>query len=493
MADAPVSLNHTLLDSVSRRHFLGGGAMGLGAAALGLLNSRPSAAEAGISHADASKRSMLPMFAPKAKRIIYLHMAGAPSQLELFDYKPELARLDGQPCPESFLKGKQFAFITGKPSMLGPIATFAQYGQSRAHVSNHLPYFSGVVDDVTFLKAVHTEEFNHAPAQLMLLTGNGRPGRPGMGAWMAYGLGSENENLPAFVVLLSGRAGPDAGKAAYGSGFLPSVYQGVKLRAAGDPVLYLSDPAGMDRELRRRTIEQINAINAADYQAAGDPEILTRISQYEMAFRMQTSVPEAMDIWREPEAMHKLYGTTRGKATFSNNCLLARRLVERGVRFIQLHDWGWDSHGIDFEQSLRGGFLERCKHTDQGMAALVTDLKQRGLLEDTLIVWGTEFGRTPMRELRPGVAADPMIIGRDHHREAFTMWMAGAGVQAGLTHGATDEFGYYGVSGRAHVHDVQATILHLMGLDHERLTYPFQGRNFRLTDVAGQVIKPILA
>lgn len=424
-------------------------------------------------------------YAPRAKRVIYLHMAGAPSQLELFDHKPELAKLDGKACPPSLLQGKRFAFIQGTPQMLGPRANFAQHGESGAWISDLLPHFSKHADEIAFLKAVHTEEFNHAPAQLMMHTGSPRGGRPAMGSWVTYGLGSENDNLPGFIVLASGGKNPSAGKGLWGSGFLPSIHQGVQCRTAGDPILYLSDPDGISRDLRGKSIAAINAINQRQYQEVGDPETLTRIKQYEMAFKMQVSVPEVMDISKEPEHILELYGATPGKASFANDCLLARRLAESGVRFIQLYNWGWDDHGTDKGTSLEHGLRDRCRMIDQPMAGLLQDLKQRGLLEDTLLVWGGEFGRTPMRENRGGVTMP--FFGRDHHGEAFTMWMAGGGVRPGITYGQTDEIGFLGVKDRMHVHDVQATILRLMGVDHEQLTFPFQGRNFRLTDVAGRV------
>ena len=375
--------------------------------------------------------------------------------------------------------------------MLGPQTTFAQYGESRAWVSNQLPHFTRIVDHVTFLKAVHTDEFNHAPAQFFLHTGFPRQGRPSMGSWVTYGLGSENEDLPGFVVLVSGASDPSAGKSVWGSGFLPSIYQGVQCRSHGDPVLYVNNPPGVPRDVRREAIEAINEINQAEYETFGDPEILTRIAQYEMAYRMQVSVPDVMDITDEPDYIHDLYGTTPGETSFANNCLLARRLVERGVRFVQLFHRGWDSHGSNQFEALNIGFVERCLDVDQAMTALVLDLEQRGLLEETLVVWGGEFGRTPMMENRGGI--DNPFAGRDHHSEAFTIWMAGGGVKRGFTYGETDEIGYSGISGRVHVHDLQATILHQLGLDHERLTYPFQGRDFRLTDVHGEIVRPILS
>ena len=430
------------------------------------------------------------LFPSKAKRVIFMHMAGAPSQLELFDYKPTLYELDGKLCPDSLLEGKRFAFITGVPQMLGPNVQFKQYGESRAWVSERLPHFSKVVDEVTFMKALKTEEFNHAPAQLFMHTGSPRIGRPGFGSWVTYGLGSENENLPGFVVLVSGNSAPSAGKSLWGSGFLPSLYQGVQFRSKGEPVLYVSNPKGIDRSMRKEAIKTINQINQLEYEAVGDPETLSRMAQYELAFKMQMTVPEATDISSEPDYIHRLYGTSPGENSFANNCLLARRMAERGVRFIQLYHRGWDSHGSNEFEALEGGFLRRCKEIDQAMTALVTDLKQRGLLEDTLVVWGGEFGRTPMQENRGG-KSNP-FRGRDHHGEAFTMWMCGAGVKKGFTYGETDEIGYYGINGQMHVHDLQATILHQLGIDHEKLTYAFQGREFRLTDVHGHVVKDIL-
>ena len=490
----PHDPRHRALQDITRRHFLEAGATGLGAAALASLlgctpprTKRDPLAALTINDPVAARA---PHFPPTAKRVIFLHMAGAPSQLELFDYKPVLARLDGELCPESLLEGQRFAFIKGVPRMLGPQATFQQHGESRAWVSDRLPHLAGVVDEIAFLKAMHTDQFNHAPAQLLVHTGGPRLGRPSIGSWVTYGLGTENENLPSFVVLLSGGAAPDAGASVYGSGFLPSVYQGVQCRSAGDPVLYLSDPHGMPRDLRQAELEAIQDVNRQHYAEAGDPEILTRISQYEMAFRMQLSVPDAMDISKEPESIHQMYGSVPGETSFANNCLLARRLSERGVRFIQLFHWGWDSHGAGESEALNAGFIQRCLETDRAIAALINDLKQRGLLEETLIVWGGEFGRTPMRENRTGT--DNPFVGRDHNPGAFTMWMAGGGVKGGVSHGETDEIGYQGVSGRTDVHDLQATILHTLGFDHERLIFPFQGRNQRLTDVSGRVIREVL-
>ncbi len=483
---------HRKLTYQTRRHFLKQCTTGMGALALGTLLGSCGHTETSVFQSDPLNPMMprSPHFAAKAKRVIYLHMAGSPSQLELFDYKPELKKYDGKNCPQDLLEGKQFAFIQGVPKMLGPQASFQQYGESGAWVSERLPHFSQVVDDVCFLKAMHTDEFNHAPAQLLLQTGSPRLGRPSMGSWVTYGLGSESENLPGFVVLVSGGNTPSAGKSVWGSGFLPTVYQGVQCRSEGDPVLYLSNPEGVSRDLRKKTIDAINEINQKQYESFQDPEILTRIAQYEMAYKMQMSVPEVMDINKEPEYIHDMYGTEPGEASFANNCLLARRLVEQGVRFVQLFHWGWDSHGNGRTESLHHGFVEKCDDVDQPMAALITDLKQRGLLEDTLIVWGGEFGRTPMWENRGGLTAP--YKGRDHHKEAFTMWVAGGGIKGGMTYGETDEIGYYGVNGQVHAHDLQATILHQLGFDHEQLTYHYQGRDFRLTDVSGHVVKDIL-
>ena len=483
---------HEHLRYITRRHFLKNCTTGLGAAALSSMIGCNAAVQSMADTTRATPLGVLPSHFPaKAKHVIFLHMAGAPSQLELFDYKPDLAKLHGQLCPDSLLEGKRFAFIKGVPKMLGPQATFKQHGDSGAWISNRLPYLAQEADKLTFLKALHTDEFNHAPAQLLLHSGSPRLGRPSMGSWICYGLGSENENLPGYVVLVSGENEPSAGKSAWGSGFLPTVYQGVQCRSEGDPVLYLSDPEGMSRDLRRQSIDAINKINEIQHADIGDPEILSRIAQFEMAFNMQMSVPEAMDIGQEPAYIHDLYGTEPGKSSYANNCLLARRLVERGVRFVQLFHWGWDAHGAGKNEGLLHGFVDRCKETDQATTALLVDLEQRGLLDETIIVWGGEFGRTPMLENRSGT--DNPFVGRDHQGEAFTMWMAGGGLKAGYTHGETDEIGYAGVSGRAHVHDLQATILHQMGMDHEKLTYHFQGRDFRLTDVHGEVIREIIA
>lgn len=479
------------LSASSRRHFLKEVAGGLGSVALAsLMGCDFNSGKRGLSVQDAISLKP-PHFPGNAKRVIFMHMAGAPSQLELFDFKPDLQKLHNHDCPASLLEGKKFAFIRGVPKMLGPRASFSQHGQSGAWVSENLPHFSKVVDKVAFLKGVSTDQFNHAPAQLMVHTGVPRLGRPSIGSWVTYGLGSENSDLPGFVVLTSGGKTPDAGKSVWGSGFLPSVYQGVQCRSEGEPVLYLNDPQGIDRALKRNTLDAINEINRMHFNDFGDPETATRIAQYEMAYRMQISVPEVMNINNEPQYIHELYGTTPGKESFANNCLLARKLVEKGVRFVQLFDWGWDMHGNAPDVALDIGMRNKCRETDRPMTALLLDLEQRGLLEDTLVVWGSEFGRTPMQENREG--KEMPFYGRDHHLEAFTMWMAGGGIKAGATWGETDEIGYYPVSGKVSLHDVQATILNRLGMDHEQLTYQFQGRPFRLTDVAGKVIGEIIS
>ncbi|MBC7569513.1 MAG: DUF1501 domain-containing protein [Spirosoma sp.] len=490
-------LRHAAAQHETRRHFLHTCTTGLGAMALSStlsgcgLFDKTGQPPVGSSLTDKPTAPQSAQFRPKAKQIIYIHMAGSPSQLELFDYKPELVKYNGKDCPQELLEGKKFAFIRGVPKMLGPQGKFAQYGQSGAWVSDYLPHLQGVVDDVSFLKAMHTDQFNHAPAQLLMHTGGARLGRPSMGSWVTYGLGSENDNLPGFVVLASGGKQPDAGQSIWGSGFLPTVYQGVQCRTEGDPVLYASDPSGINRDVRKQTIDAINQINQQQYEDVNDPEILTRIAQYELAFKMQMSVPDAMAIKNEPQYILDSYGVDPDKGSFARNCLLARRLVERGVRFVQLFDWGWDTHGTSADGSIDTGLRNKCGESDQAVAALLQDLKQRGLLDETLVVWGGEFGRTPMQENRDGQVLP--FMGRDHHLDAFTVWMAGGGVKKGFSYGETDDIGYYGVNGQTHVHDLQATILHLMGFDHTKLTYQFQGRPFRLTDVAGKVIRPILA
>ena len=474
------------LKKITRRHFFFDSGFGIGSLALANLLGSPATAQTPATNPSAARN---PHFAPKAKNIIFLFMAGAPSQLDLFDFKPRLQEFDGRPVPEEFIKGERFAFIKGTPKLLGSPQTFDRHGQSGAQVSGLLPHLAKVVDDLAILKSMHTTQFNHAPAQIYMNAGHQIIGRPSMGAWLTYGLGSENANLPGFVVLLSGESQPDGGKSCWGSGFLPTVYQGVEFRSDGDPVLFLSDPAGVSTETRRRSLDLIGELNREHLDDTGDPEIATRINSYELAYRMQSSVPELTDVSKEPQNIREMYGTEPGKASFANNCLLARRLVERGVRFVQLYHRGWDTHGASGGDDLVNKLGSLCRETDQATAALIADLKQRGLLESTLVVWGGEFGRTPMNEARSG----SKFLGRDHHPRAFTMWMAGAGVKPGITLGETDDIGYNIVKDAVSVHDLQATILHLMGLDHTRLTYRFQGRDFRLTDVDGEVVRKLLA
>ncbi len=475
---------------VTRRHFLRNCSMGLGSMYLGGMLAGCQSSPLPTVEALDPLAPKAPHFPGKAKAVIYLHMAGSPSQLELFDYKPALKKLDGQLCPPSLLDGKRFAFIRGVPQMLGPQAVFKQRGQSGNWISDHLPHMADIADELTLVKAVHTNQFNHAPAQLLLHTGSARLGRPSMGAWVTYGLGTENNNLPGFVVLTSGGRAPDAGKSVFGSGFLPTVYQGVQCRSEGDPVLFINDPDEISRDMRKASIDAINDVNRLSYQEFKDPETLTRIAQYELAYRMQTAVPEVMDISKEPGYIHEMYGTKPGQTCFANNALLARKMVENGVRFVQLFDWGWDMHGTDADASLDIGLINKCRSVDKATTALILDLKQRGLLDETLIVWGGEFGRTPMQENREGKTN--LFKGRDHHTEAFTLVMAGGGIKKGFSFGETDEIGYAGVKDRVSTFDIQATILHQLGFDHEKMTYEFQGRPFRLTDVEGKVIKHII-
>ncbi|MDX1680882.1 MAG: DUF1501 domain-containing protein [Akkermansiaceae bacterium] len=488
-------LQYSQLEYLTRRHFLSKCSTGLGAMWLASTAGRAWGAGGVIKKDPANPLAPdIPHFAPKAKRVIYLHMAGAPSQHELFDYKPELEKLNGQDCPQEFLEGKQFAFIQGVPKMLGPQYSFKQYGESGAWVSDRLPHFTQVVDDVCFIKSMHTDQFNHGPAQLLLHTGSQNLGAPSIGSWATYGLGTENQNLPGYIVLTSGGKNPSAGKSVWGAGYLPSVYQGVQCRSEGDPVLYLSNPKGIPRNMRRRSLDALDRINQKIAKEVGDPETITRIAQYEMAYRMQASATDAFDIKQENEATHEMYGTEPGQESFANNCLLARRLAERGVRYIQLFHWGWDSHGAGKKEALNEGFKDRCKQVDRPMTALLKDLKQRGMLEDTLVVWGGEFGRTPMLENRGGT--NNKFVGRDHNPGGFTIWMAGGGVKPGLSYGATDPIGYEAVQYKVSVHDFQATMLHLMGFDHEKFTYPSGGVPQRLTNITKpgtKVVKGVLA
>ncbi len=460
---------------VTRRWFFEQCGVGLGAIALGQLLPAASAAEPANPLAPRK-----PPFPPKAKRVIFLFMAGAPSHLELFDYKPQLAKFNGTLPPPDLLKGYRAAFINPSSKLLGPKFRFSKYGQSGAEISELLPHTAGIVDDIAIVKSMVTDAFNHAPGQLLMNTGSQQFGRPSMGAWVTYGLGAESQELPAFIVFSSGKKGPSGGNSCWGSGFLPTVHQGVTFRSSGDPVLYLSNPPGVDRELQRDSLDSIRRLNQMRHQAAGDPEILTRINSFEMAFRMQLGAPELMDLSKEPPHILASYGAEPGKPSFANNCLLARRLLERGVRFVQLYHESWDQHG-----NLVKDIAQNAKDTDQACAALVKDLQQRGLLEDTLVIWGGEFGRTPMVQ---GGGDD----GRDHHPNAFTMWLAGGGIRPGLVLGETDELGFNVVKNKVHVHDLHATLLHLLGFDHTRLTYRFQGRDFRLTDVHGEVVKDLL-
>lgn len=491
-----------LLQARTRRHFLRNLGGGLGTVFLGSLASNlvPCAKAEGAQTAalDFSRdprtpfSPLAPQFSAKVRRVIYLHMAGAPSQLELFEHKPELKRLDGEDCPASFLAGKRFAFISGVPKLLGSQYPFHQAGQSGQWISDRLPYLEKRVDDICFIRSMRTDQFNHAPAQLLVQTGNPRLGYPSFGSWVIYGLGTENQNLPGFIVLLSGGKNPDGGKQLWGSGFLPSVYQGVQCRAHGEPVLYLDNPPGVSRSLRRTELDTIDEMNQQTYAAFRDPETVTRIAQYEMAFRMQMDATDAMDIRKEPESVHAQYGSKPGEASYANNCLVARRLAERGVRFIQLYHWGWDSHGADAKEALNLGFNDRCREVDQPTAALLSDLESRGLLEDTLVVWGGEFGRTPMRENRGGQKMK--YVGRDHNPGAFTIWLAGGGIKSGFSHGETDDMGYEIVKDPVEIRDLHATMLYLLGFDHHKLNYLFQGLDQKLTSVKpARVVAEILA
>src|SRR5208283_4420736 len=476
-----------LLRALTRRFFFKQSAFGIGAAALGsLLHPSPGSAAAPATNPISPKP---PMFPAKAKSIIYLFMAGAPSQVDLFDFKPILQKYDGQNVPEELMKGERFAFIKGTPRLLGSPFEFSRFGNSGAQISELLPHLRNVADDITVVRSVHTTQFNHAPAQIFMNTGFQIIGRPSMGSWLTYGLGSECRDLPGFVVLLSGESDPDGGKACWGSGFLPTVYQGVQFRSQGDPVLFLTNPAGVSAKVRRQSLDAIKDLNEMNLKSVGDPEITTRIASFEMAYRMQSSVPDLMDISKESKSIQEMYGTEPGKKSFANNCLLARRLVERGVRFVQLYHCGWDNHGTSAHDDIVNRLSSLCRETDQAAAALVKDLKQRGLLDSTLVVWGGEFGRTPMNEERNR----SKFLGRDHHPRAFSMWMAGGGIKPGVTLGQTDELGYNPIEDPVEVHDLHATILSLMGIEHTKLTYRFQGRDFRLTDVSGNLVKKILA
>ena len=431
-----------------------------------------------------------PQFSPKVKRVIYLHMSGAPPHLDMLDYKPELVKRTGQLAPDEFVKGKRFAFTSGTPKLLGTPRTFARYGPGGTWMSDAIPRLHDVADELCVIKSMYTDQFNHAPAELLLFTGSPRAGRPSMGSWVTYGLGSENEDLPGFVVLISSGVQPSGGQNCWGSGFIPSVFQGVQCRSKGDPVLYVSDPPGMDRQMRRRTLDALHDLNEMEEARDQNPETTTRIAQYELAYRMQASVPEVMDISRESKETLAAYGADPAGASFANNCLLARRLAEKGVRFVQLFDWGWDFHGTGPQEDIRDGLTKKCATMDRPVAALIKDLRQRGLLDDTLVVWSGEFGRTPFRE---GRTAASNILGRDHYPDCFCVFLAGGGVKHGFSFGETDELGFSVTADKVHVHDLQATILYLLGFDHTKLTYRFQSRDYRLTDVYGEVVKGVLA
>jgi hypothetical protein len=476
-----------LLQTITRRQFLGQSSLALGAQALASLPGSNLASAAPLDNPLAPKP---PHFAPKAKRMIYIHLTGSPPNLDLFDYKPELVKRDGQPCPDEYTKGKRFAFTSGTPKLLGTRRTFKQHGKAGLWLSDAVPHLAEAADELCIVHSMHTDQFNHAPAELLVFTGSPRPGRPSLGAWVTYGLGTENQDLPGFIVLISSGTQPNGGKNSFGAGFLPTVYQGVQCRSQGDPVLYVSNPAGMDRETRRLTLDALDDLNQIEAGRLGHPETLTRISQYELAFRMQVSVPEVMDISREPKPVLEAYGAQPGASSLANNLLLARRLVEKGVRFVQLFDWGWDFHGTNPAEDIRDGLTNKCKTMDRSIAALIHDLRQRGLLDETLVVIGGEFGRTPFRE---GRTAASSLLGRDHYPDCYAMLLAGAGVKHGFSYGETDDLGFSVTKDKVHVHDLQATIMRLLGFDHEKLTYRFQGRDFRLTDVAGHVVKDILA
>ncbi len=479
---------HRLL--ATRRHLLGSMAGGIGGLALAdLLGGETRSEAATVSLADPMAARQPPLPA-KAKRMIVIHLTGSPPHLDLYDHKPELVKHSGEECPASTIEGKTFAFTSGTPKLLGTPRSWVQCGESGMELSDAIPNLHRVADRLCLIRSMHTDQFNHAPAELLVYTGSPRAGRPSLGSWLTYGLGSENANLPGFVVLISSGVQPNGGTASFGSGFLPSVYQGVQCRSKGDPVLFVSDPAGMSRQMRRTSLDALRDLNQLQAEALGDPETLTRIAQYELAYRMQASVPEVMDISKESAETLEAYGARPGETSLANNCLLARRLVEEGVRFVHLFDWGWDFHGTGPQEDIRDGLTNKAATFDKPAAALIEDLEQRGLLDETLIVCTGEFGRTPFRE---GRTAGGGILGRDHYPDCYSIWMAGGGVKGGYTHGASDDLGFQVAEGGVHVHDLQATILHQLGFDHTKLTHRFQGRDFRLTDVHGDVVHDLLS
>jgi len=462
------------IQTATRRHFLRQCPLSLGALAMtDFMGSGKSMAAMGSSNPLAVKK---PNHPAKAKAVIYLHMSGSPPQQELFDYKPKLVEHHMQPCPEEILKGERFAFIKGRPMLLGTPYKFKQHGQAGIWMSELLPHFHHAADLITVVRSMVTKEFNHAPAELFVHTGENRPGYPSMGSWVTYGLGSPSQNLPGFIVLVSGGTDPTAGKSVWGSGFLPSVYQGVQCRTGPEPIFFVNNPPGMDRETRRISLDALRDLNEQELQKVGDPETLTRIEQYELSFRMQTAVPDVMDISREPQKLIEEYGATPGATSFANNCLLARRMVERGVRYVQLFDWGWDTHGTSPGDDIVTALPNKCKQIDKPMTALLRDLERRGMLDETLVIWGGEFGRTSMNEARGG----SKYLGRDHHPHCFTIWMSGGGIKRGFNLGSTDELGYNITEDRTGLHDLQATILHLLGMNPETFSYPYQGLNARL-------------
>lgn len=470
---------------ITRRHFFKDCGVGVGKIALASLMANTFAPHA---HGATTTGSAMPPkpshFPGKAKHVIHLFMAGAPSQLDLFDYKPELAKLEGKPLPESVIAGQRYAFIRPDAAVLGPRFKFSKHGECGAELSEMLPHLGEIADEICIVKSCKTDQFNHAPAQIFFNTGFSQPGRPSIGSWVTYGLGSESENLPAFMVMSTG-SGISGGAANWSSGFLPTLYTGVRLRNSGDPILDVSSPDGIDAKLQRDSLDLIGELNRRRMAKDGDPEIATRIASYEMAYRLQTSAPDLMDLRSETKATLEMYGCDPAKPSFARACLLARRMIERGVRFVNIYHEGWDAHS-----DVRGNLKNNCGATDKASAALVKDLKQRGLLEETMVIWGGEFGRTPMVESNPSLGRS---LGRDHHPAAFTCWLAGGGIKGGMSHGATDDLGFHVIEDKVHVHDLQATILNRLGLDHERLTFRHQGRDFRLTDVEGKLVKKILA